>query len=49
MSYVSSRQAMSTELLNDDQKDRRMQVCQDILKRLETEPALLGRVITGDE
>ena len=26
-----------------------MQVCQDIIKRLQTEPDLLCRVITGDE
>ena len=36
-------------LLNDDQKERRMQVCQDIIEHLETEPDLLRRVITGDE
>ncbi|KAK8375113.1 hypothetical protein O3P69_011329 [Scylla paramamosain] len=40
---------MVPRLLNDDQKGRRMQVCQDILERLETEPDLLRRVITGDE
>ncbi|XP_034015775.1 protein GVQW3-like [Thalassophryne amazonica] len=39
---------MVPKLLKDDQKDRHMQVCQDIRKRLETEPDLLGRVITGD-
>ena len=36
-------------LLNYDQKERRMQVCQDIMERLQTEPDLLHRVITGDE
>ena len=36
-------------LLNDDQKERRMQVCQDIIEHLETEPDLLRRVTTGDE
>ena len=36
-------------LLNDDQKERRLQVCQDITERLQTEPHLLRRVITGDE
>ena len=36
-------------LLNEDQKERRMQVCQDIIERLQTEPGLLHRVITGDE
>ncbi|XP_027233874.2 uncharacterized protein [Penaeus vannamei] len=40
---------MVPKLLNDDQKDRRMQVCRDILERLETDPDLLGRVITSDE
>ena len=36
-------------LLNDDQTERRMQVCQDITQRLQTEPDLLHRVITADE
>lgn len=40
---------MVPRLLNDDQKERRTQVCQDIIERLETEPDLLGKVITGDE
>jgi len=34
---------MVPKLLTDDQKDRRLQVCQDILERLETEPGLLRR------
>ncbi|XP_076058547.1 protein GVQW3-like [Oratosquilla oratoria] len=40
---------MVPKLLNNDQKERHMQVCQDILDCLETKPDLLGRVITGDE
>ena len=36
-------------LLNEGQKERRVQVCQDILEQLETEPNLLKRVVTGDE
>ena len=36
---------MVPRLLNDDQKGRCMQVCQDILERLETEPDLLRRVV----
>ena len=35
------------KLLNDDQKERRVQVCQDILERLEIETDLLQRVITS--
>ena len=35
-------------LLNDDQKECRLQVCQDIMEHLKTEPDLLRRVITGD-
>jgi hypothetical protein len=35
--------------LNDDQKARRNEVSAEILERLETEPGLLNRVITGDE
>ena len=37
------------KLLDDDQKKRRVEVCQDILKHLQTEPNLLQRVITDDE
>ena len=40
---------MVPKLLNDDQKERRVQVCEDIIERLETEPNLLAKVITGDE
>ena len=40
---------MVPRLLNEQQKERRVQVCRDILEELETEPNLLGRVITGDE
>ena len=40
---------MVPRLRNDDQKERRMQVCQNIIERLQTEPDLLRRVITGDE
>jgi len=36
-------------LLNEGQKERRVQVCRDILEQLETEPNLLIRVVTGDE
>ena len=32
-----------------DQKERRLQVCQDIIEHLQTEPDLLRRIITGDE
>ena len=40
---------MVPRLLNEGQKEWRVQVCQDILKQLETEPNLLKRVVTGDE
>ena len=40
---------MVLSLLNDDQKERRLQVCQDIIKRLQPEPHWLRRVITADE
>ena len=36
-------------LLNEGQKERRVQVCQDILEQLKTEANLLKRVVTGDE
>ena len=40
---------MEQSLLNEGQKQWRVQVCQDILEQLETEPNLLKRVVTGDE
>ena len=40
---------MVPRLLTDEQKERRVEVCQDILTRLETDPNLLGGTITGDE
>ena len=40
---------MIPRLLNEGQKERCVQVCQDILEQLETEPNLLKRVVTGDE
>ena len=36
-------------LLNEGQKEQRVQVCQDILEELETKPNLLKRVVTCDE
>ena len=40
---------MVPRLLDDDQKERHLQVCQDIIERLQTEPDLLRKVISGDE
>ena len=40
---------MVPRLLNETQKERRVQVCQDVLEQLETEPNLLKIVVTGDE
>ena len=40
---------MVPRLLNEGQKERRVQVRQDILEQLETEPNWLKRVVTGDE
>lgn len=40
---------MVPKLLHDDHKDRLMDFCQDVLERLESEPDLLRRVITGNE
>ena len=41
---------MVPKLLSEDQKQQRVTtVCQDIIERLEDDPDLLGRVITGDE
>ena len=35
-------------LLNNEQKEHCVQLCQDILKELETEPYMLSRVVTSD-
>ena len=40
---------MIPKLLSEDQKQQRVTVCQDIIERLEDDPDLIGRVITGDE
>ena len=40
---------MVPRLLNEGQKELRVQVCQDILEQLETEPNWLKKVVTGDE
>ena len=40
---------MVPNMLNKGRKERRVQVCQDILEQLETEPNLLKRVAIGDE
>ena len=40
---------MVPRLLADEQKEWRVEVCQVILTRLETDPNLLARTITGDE
>ena len=40
---------MVPRLLNEGQKERRVQVCQDILEQLETEPKQLKRVVARDE
>ena len=40
---------MVPRLQNEGQKERRVQVCQDILEQLQTEPYLLKRFVTGNE
>ena len=40
---------MVPRLLNEAQKELRVQECQDVLEQLETEPNLQKRVVTGDE
>ena len=40
---------MVPRLQNEEQKERRVQLCQDILEQFETEANLLKRVVTGDE
>uniref|UniRef100_A0A8C4Q8U9 Transposase n=1 Tax=Eptatretus burgeri TaxID=7764 RepID=A0A8C4Q8U9_EPTBU len=40
---------MILKLLSEDRKQQRLTVCQDITERLEDDPDLLGRVMTGDD
>ena len=40
---------MVSRLLNEGQKERRVQVCQDILELVETKLNLLKRVVTGNK
>ena len=40
---------MVPRLLDEGQKERRVQVCQDILKQLETETYLLKKVVLSDD
>ena len=40
---------MVPKMMSEDQKQQRVTVCQDIIERLEDDPDLLWRVITGDE
>ena len=40
---------MVPRLLNEGQKELRVQVCQDILEQLETEPNWLKKVVTCNE
>lgn len=37
------------KVLSDEQKEHRVTICRELLERLETDPNLLDRVITGDE
>ena len=37
------------KVLTDDQKQRRMSACEDLLQRVEEDPGFLDNVITGDE
>jgi histone-lysine N-methyltransferase SETMAR len=36
-------------LLSDDQKSRRLKVCEELKQRVEMEPHFMSRIITGDE
>ena len=47
--HEESLPKMVPKLLNDDQEDCCMEMCQDVLNHLQNEPDLLGRVITDDE
>ena len=40
---------MVPRLLNEAQKERLVQVFQDVSEQLETDPNLLKKVVTGDE
>jgi transposase len=36
-------------LLSDDQKSQRLEVCEELKRRVEMEPHFMSRIITGDE
>jgi histone-lysine N-methyltransferase SETMAR len=36
-------------LLSDDQKSRRLEVCEELKQRVEMEPHFMSHIITGDE
>ena len=40
---------MVPKLLSDEQKERRKELCLDLLQRIENEPDLLNSIITCDE
>ena len=47
--HAESLCKMVSKLLNCHLKEHYMQVCQDIIEHLQTEPGLLRRIIAGDE
>lgn len=40
---------MVPKILTEDQKERRLAICEDLVERIENDPSLLERVVTGDE
>lgn len=40
---------MVPKILTDDQKEKRLSNCKDVVERIEKDPTLLARVVTGDE
>ncbi|EFN73466.1 hypothetical protein EAG_08786, partial [Camponotus floridanus] len=46
---TTSKQKFVPKLLNFDQKQRRVDIAQELLNAINDDPDLLKRVITGDE
>lgn len=40
---------MVPKILTEDQKGRRLYICEDVVERINNDPSLLSRVVTGDE
>ena len=40
---------MVPKILTEEPKERRLAICEDVVERIENDPSLLARVVTGDD